>query len=325
MSSFVIEPMQGGSYQTMKTQSIRYGENGGVEIIDIDVSDPQAGEVQVQSAACGICAWDLATFRDGGTAPPGHEGVGYVTKVGRGVRDIEEGMRVTGSGLGFDGIKNCSADRMYVLPESDIADEYWIVEPVSCVVTGLDTAPLLPADNVAVIGCGFMGLMFVQALSQFYTYDLIAIDIVEERLKLAKSFGAKYAYNPREIDASELVSELKGHPIDVVFDCSGKPQGLNLATKIVRRGGHINLFGWIREDMTINGSEWHGGGFNLVSSSPGAKIRDTFPPAIRLLERGHIDLRPLVTHIVPLEDYPALLKEATGGNGSYIKGVVKAT
>jgi threonine dehydrogenase-like Zn-dependent dehydrogenase len=308
----------------MKTQTIRYGENGGVEIIDIDVSDPQAGEAQVQHAACGVCAWDLATFRDGGTAPPGHEGVGYVTKVGRGVRDIEEGMRVTGQGLGFDGIKNCSADRMYVLPESDIADEYWIVEPVSCVVTGLDTAPLLPADNVAVIGCGFMGLMFVQALSQFYTYDLIAIDIVEERLKLAKSFGAKYAYNPREIDASELVSELKGHPIDVVFDCSGKAAGLNLATKIVRRGGHINLFGCIREEVTINGSEWHGGAFNLVSSSPGAKIRDPFPPAIRFLERVLIDLRPLVTHIVSLEDYPALLKEATSGDGGYIKGVVKA-
>ena len=54
----------------MKTQTIRYGENGGVEIIDIDVSDPQAGEVQVQSAACGVCAWDLATFREGGAAPP---------------------------------------------------------------------------------------------------------------------------------------------------------------------------------------------------------------------------------------------------------------
>ena len=62
---------KGKAYQTMKTQTIRYGENGGVEIIDIDVSDPQAGEVQVQSAACGICAWDLATYRDGGTAPPG--------------------------------------------------------------------------------------------------------------------------------------------------------------------------------------------------------------------------------------------------------------
>ncbi len=86
----------------MKTQSIRYGENGGVEIIDIDVSAPQAGEVQVQSAACGVCAWDLATFRDGGYAPPGHEGVGYVTKVGSGVPDIEAGMRVASVALGFD-------------------------------------------------------------------------------------------------------------------------------------------------------------------------------------------------------------------------------
>ena len=308
----------------MKTQTIRYGENGGVQIIDIDVSDPQAGEVQVQHAACGICAWDLATFRNGGYAPPGHEGVGYVTKVGSGVRDIGEGARVASVALGFDGIKNCSTEDIYVLPESDLADEYWLVEPVSCVVTGLDTAPLRPADNVVVIGCGFMGLMFVQALSQFYTYDLIAIDLVEKRLKLAKSLGAQLTYNPKEIDASELVSELRARSIDVVFDCSGKAAGLNLATKIVRQGGHINLFGCIREEVTINGSEWHGGAFNLVSSSPGAKIRDPFPPAIRFLERVLIDLRPLVTHIVSLEDYPALLKEATSGDGGYIKGVVKA-
>ena len=309
----------------MKTQTIKYGESGGVEIMDIDVSDPQAGEVQVRHAACGVCAWDLATFRDGGYAPPGHEGVGYVTKVGSGVPDIEEGMRVASVALGFDGIKNCSPDDLYVLPESDISDEYWLVEPVSCVVTGLDTAPLLPADNVAVIGCGFMGLMFVQALSRYYTNDLIAIDLVEERLKLAKSQGAQLTYNPKEIDASELVSDLRARSIDVVFDCSGKAAGLNLATKIVRQGGHINLFGCIREEVTFNGAAWHGGAFNLVSSSPGAKIRDTFPPAIRFLERGHIDLRPLVTHIVSLADYPALLKEATGGNGTYIKGVVKAT
>ena len=309
----------------MRTQTIRYGENGGVEIINIDVPDPQAGEVQVQRAACGVCAWDLATFRDGGYAPPGHEGVGYVTKVGSGVRDIEEGMRVASVALGFDGIKNCSTEDLYVLPESDIPDEYWLVEPVSCVVTGLDTAPLLPADNVAVIGCGFMGMMFVQALSRFYTYDLIAIDIVEKRLQLAKSLGADLTYNPKEIPAVELISELRAFPIDVVFDCSGKPDGLNLATKIVRRGGHINLFGCIREEVTINGSEWHGGAFNLVSSSPGAKTRDTFPPAIRFLERGHINLKPLVTHIAGLEDYPALLEEATGGDSGYIKGVVKAT
>ena len=120
------------------------------------------------------------------------------------------------------------------------------------------------------------------------------------------------------------MSELRARSIDVVFDCSGKAAGLNLATQIVRGGGHINLFGCIREKVTFNGAEWHGGAFNLVSSSPGAQIRDPFPPAIRFLERGIIDLRPLVTHIVSLEDYPALLKEATGGDSSYIKGVVRA-
>ena len=71
-------------------------------------------KVQVQHAACGVCAWDLATFRDGGYAPPGHEGVGYVTKVGSGVRDIEEGMRVASVALGFDGIKNCSTEDLYI-------------------------------------------------------------------------------------------------------------------------------------------------------------------------------------------------------------------
>ena len=146
-------------------------------------------------------------------------------KLGGGVQDIEEGMRVASVALGFDGIKNCSTDDVYILPESDLADEYWLVEPVSCVVTGLDNAPLRPADNVAVIGCGFMGLMFVQALSRFYTSDLIAIDLVEERLKLAKSQGAQLTYNPKEIDTSELVSELRARAIDVVFDCSGKAAG----------------------------------------------------------------------------------------------------
>ena len=187
----------------MKTQTIRYGENGGVEIIDIDVSDPQAGEVQVQRAACGVCAWDLATFRDGGYAPPGHEGVGYVTKVGRGVQGIEEGMCVTGTVLGFDGLKNCPADRIYVVPESDIPDEYWLVEPVSCVVTGLDTAPLLPADNVAVIGCGFMGMMFVQALSRFYTIAILSpLILLRNGCNLAKSLGADLTYNSKEIETS---------------------------------------------------------------------------------------------------------------------------
>ena len=60
----------------------------------------------------------------------------------------------------------------------------------------------------------------------------------------------------------------------------------------------------------------------MVNSAPGSKIRDTFPTAIEMMHSGTIDLKPLVTHVVPLVDYPALMKQILSGDGSYIKGVV---
>ena len=66
----------------MKTRSIQYGEKGGVELIEMDVPEPGPGEVQVKGAVCGICAWDLSTYKRGTSggmpAPAGHEGLGYI-------------------------------------------------------------------------------------------------------------------------------------------------------------------------------------------------------------------------------------------------------
>ena len=69
-------------------------------------------------------------------APPGHEGVGYVSKIGAGVTGVKEGDRVAGGG--FATLRNLSAERLYKIPESEKPDQYWIVEPVSCAVTGVD-------------------------------------------------------------------------------------------------------------------------------------------------------------------------------------------
>ena len=92
----------------------------------------------------------------------------------------------------------------------------------------------------------------------------------------------------------------------------------------MRRGGQINLFGWIKgETASIDPTAWHLGGFTIVNSSPSAKLRDPFPVAIRLIEKGIIDLQPLVTHVVGLDEYPGLMKEVLEGSSSYIKGVVK--
>lgn len=309
----------------MQSNTIRYLDDGTVELLAVPVADPGEGEVQVQHGACGICSWDIATVRYGKKmhpmAPPGHEGVGYIAKVGKGVTELREGDRVAGGG--FATTRNLAAQRVYKIPDSPLADAYWIVEPVSCAVTGLDHCRLQPGDRVAVIGAGFMGLLILQGLLHMPTDQLVAIDINPDRLSLAKTLGVPEIYNSATTDRADLVATLKAREFDVVVDTSGNQAGLDLATDIVKRGGLINLFGWLKgQSATFDPTKWHLGGFTVVNSAPSSRLRDPFPPAIRLIQQGIIDLRPLVTHVVSLTDYPALMQQIVHGEPSYVKGVV---
>jgi threonine dehydrogenase-like Zn-dependent dehydrogenase len=310
----------------MNSTTIQYLPDGSIDLIEVPVSDPQENEVQVQGGVCGICSWDIATAKLGDKmypkAPPGHEGMGHVVKVGRGVTGLQEGDRVAGGG--FATLRNINASDVYKIPDSSLADEYWVVEPVSCAVTGLDHCRLKLGDRVAVIGTGFMGLLILQGLLHSPVGQLVAIDVVQSRLELAQKLGVKTVYNSAQFDHNQLVKELKPLEFDVVVDTSGVQAGLDLATDIVKAGGLINLFGWVKGNTaTFNPTKWHIGGFTIVNSSPSARLRDPFPPAIRLIHEGVFDLRPLVTHVDALQDYPARMKQILQGDKSYVKGVIR--
>jgi threonine dehydrogenase-like Zn-dependent dehydrogenase len=255
-------------------------------------------------------------------APPGHEGVGIVRKLGAGVRGFEEGDRVAFGG--FATCANGSAQGMYKIPPGGPADEYWLVEPVACAVTGLDHCRLRAGDRVVVIGCGFMGLLLIQGLVRSPAAEIVAVDIEPHRLELARSFGVREVFNTSEIPVQEVAARLKDRQIDTVVDASGSQQGLDLAADVVKRGGLINLFGWIKgETAAFDPSAWHMKGLTIVNSSPSARLREVFPVAIDLIRTGLFDLRPLVTHIVTLEEYPGLMKRILAGDKTYIKGVVR--
>jgi threonine dehydrogenase-like Zn-dependent dehydrogenase len=310
----------------MNSTTIQYLADGSIDLIETNVGDPKENEVQIQGGVCGICSWDIATVKLGDKmypkAPPGHEGMGHVIKVGCGVTGIKEGDRVAGGG--FATLRNIAAGNVYKIPDSSLADEFWIVEPVSCAVTGLDHCRLKPGDRVAVIGAGFMGLLILQGLLHSSLGALVAVDVVDSRLELAQKLGVKTVYNSAQVEHDQLVKELKHYEFDVVVDTSGVQAGLDLATDVVKSGGLINLFGWLKgEKATFNPTKWHLGGFRLVNSSPSSRLRDPFPPAIRLIHEGVFDLRPLVTHIKGLEHYPALMKQILQGDKSYVKGVIK--
>lgn len=310
----------------MKYQNIRYTAGGGSELVEVEIGEPGPGEVQVENTACGICSWDLQTFKSGSdspfAAPPGHEGIGYVAKLGKGVTGIEVGQRVVGGGFGR--FRNTPISRLYKVPDSNLADQHWIVEPVSCVVTGMDCCELKAGQRLAMVGCGFMGLMMIQGLRGVGADQLIALDVDDRRLKLAMEFGATECHNVTDTAFTDVKADLRTRGIDVVVDTSGAQSGLDLATEIVKRAGLINLFGWIKgTEASFNPSTWHGKAITIVNSSPAAQKRDPFPAAIRLIQNGLIDLKPLVTHVVPIEEYSSFMQGVTSGEvNDYIKGVV---
>ena len=86
----------------MNANTIQYLDDGSIDLIDVVVGDPKENEVQVQGGACGICSWDIVTAKLGNRmhpmAPPGHEGIGYVAKVGSGVTGLNAGIE---AGLGI--------------------------------------------------------------------------------------------------------------------------------------------------------------------------------------------------------------------------------
>ena len=309
----------------MQSSTIKYENDGTITLFDREVTDPGVGEIQLTGGACGICSWDIATAKLGDQmspmAPPGHEGVGIVSKVGPGVTTFQEGDRVAGGG--FATVRNLPVERAYKIPESDLADQFWVVEPVSCAVTGLDHCRIQPGTKVAVIGCGFMGQLLIQGLLHSPVGELVGIDINQDRLDLAGEQGVAELYNVSQIDPADLTPELKAREFDVVVDTSGSQPGLDLATDIVRRGGLINLFGWIKgQRASFDPTKWHLGGFTIVNSSPSSRLRDPFLAAIQLIHNGVYDLSRLVTHVVPLNLYPVLMGKILEGEERYVKGVV---
>jgi L-iditol 2-dehydrogenase len=304
-----------------KARTIRYAGKQHVEIIEVDVTDPGPGEVQVEGLACGVCAWDVHVYKNGVDWPviPGHEGVARVLKVGAGVAHLKEGDVVTGVGLGFTEVQTRGAGGLYVLPRGNLNPHEWIVEPVSCVVTGIDHCELKAGDRIAVVGCGFMGQMFVQALSRSLLDRLVAIDVDPSRLEMATRFGATDVFNAKELDPQSL----RNLGLDTVVDCSGTQAGLNLSSQIVKDGGRLNLFGWNHGTGSFPGDVWHMRGLTVVNSAPNSAERNPWPAAIRLLDRKLIDLEPLVSHVVSLDEYPSLLARAATRGSGYMKGVVR--
>jgi len=300
-------------------------------------------EALIRVKSCGICGSDVHGF-DGGSGrriPPvimGHEAAGIVARVGPDVGDLAEGDRVT-----FDSMISCSrcffcrrgqpnlcdqrrvlgvscgeyrrdgafaeyvnvpAHIIYKIPEAVSFDHAAMVEPVSVAVHAVDLTPLKLGDSALVVGAGMIGLLSLQALRTAGAGLIIAVDLEEDRLALARKLGADVTLNSREADVPARVRELTGgRGADVALEAVGADATVAMSIDSVRKGGVVTLIGNVTPKVTLPLQSVVTREISVLGSCASA---NDYPACLELMARGAIQVAPMISASVPLERGPEM-------------------
>ena len=202
-----------------------------------ETAAPQAGanDAIVRVEACGICGSDIHFVRGGVTRPNnepmplGHEAAGVVVSVGSNVQDVKPGMRVFINPMGDDdsnvmgngGSEGAFTPEVLVrdaklggallpVPDAIPLRHAALVEPLAVGMHGVNRGRPERSSKVAVFGCGPIGLGAILWLARRNVSSIVAIDVSEERLKLARQLGAHATINPAKEDLRSRLEELHG-------------------------------------------------------------------------------------------------------------------
>lgn len=306
-----------------------------------DFPEPAAGddEVLIRVKACGICGSDVHGFtgKTGRRIPPlimGHEAAGVVEDKGKNVKDFKKGDRVC-----FDSTVYCNkcqpcrnglfnrCDKRQVLGVSTpefkrhgafaeyVAVPSWIVfkipdnmsfiqaaflEPASIGTHAGNRPPISSEDTVVVIGGGTIGLFVMQAAKLRGAAKVIVVDINEFRLGLASKLGADKVINPLKSNLKEMVfKETKNKGADVTFEVVGYAQTFRNGISITKTGGHLVAVGNLEQTAEFNLQELVARELTFRGSYASS---GEFSECIGLVASGKINIEPLISDVLPLED-----------------------
>ena len=326
--------------------------------VDVDTPEPRAGEVLVRPRSVSICGSDLSGYKGSSAmrVPPlimGHEFSGEIARLGSGVSGINVGDRVgvvTNLYCGEcrdcrDGLSNVCDNRFIIgttmkagsyngamadfvvapaekimrLPDKVSFHECALVEPLSIALRATKHAGNLQGKTVAVFGSGPIGLLTIMCVRAFGAARVIAIDMVDGRLKMARQCGASDTINSRE-DVSILARRLTGDAgIDVVFDAAGVAATINSGIDIVRNGGTVVMIGLasptfeieykhaVAKELTLQGSYMYT-----------SEMRE----GLQLIADGKLNVKQIITSELPMSEGPRIFEELVSGKSSEIKVIL---
>jgi L-iditol 2-dehydrogenase len=306
---------------------------GHIELLDVEEPQPGPGWVKIEVQACGVCGTDIHILHDRSeTRPPvtmGHEFAGIVCALGEGVTNVKVGDRVVSETT----VRSCGVCRYCRMGMYDVCPTRWglgrggngafarylvmraemlhhlpdnvdfiagcLTEPLACCVhAATEFTQITAGDVVLVTGDGAIGILTAQ-IARAAGATVVLCGHHPERLKLGQTLGAHHTVNPKEEDPVALIRSLTdGYGADVVIECSGAPQAAALGLDVVRIRGQYTQQGLFGGPITLD--------FQKVAYKE-LKVAGSFNQqwtswerALRYLQEGTVQTRPLVSDILPL-------------------------
>jgi threonine 3-dehydrogenase len=178
----------------------------------------------------------------------------------------------------------------------------------------------LATNAVAVLGCGPIGLFSVGIARALGAWKVIAIEPNDERRRLAAEMGADLLVNPVEQDPVVGVLEATGGSgAEVVLEMSGNPTAIDQGTRLLARGGRMSLLGLPDSSVTLDLNDQVIFKEARLQGITGREMFRTWQQTTTLLSTGRVDVRPVITHRYPLEQYDqAFATTASGRSGKVI-------
>ena len=318
---------------------------------------PRPGEVLLKVDSVGVCGSDVHYYLHGRignqvvTDPiiMGHEFSARVADLGAGVTSLEIGQLVAvDPGIPCGACEPCQHGHPNLCPNvrfcgtppiDGVFAEYTIMPPENCfplppelepvegamleplgiAIHAVDLAHLKPGETVAILGAGPIGLLIAAVARAGGASEIFMTEPLIHRREFAQEYIADTARNPESEDVAAAILALTGgRGVDVAFEAAGAPDTPQQAATVVRIGGKVIIAGIPDNDqMAMNASTVRRKGLTIKLVR---RMKHTYPRAIRLVQTGMVDVKPLATHIFPLER----IAEAFETVAAYDDGVLRA-
>jgi len=310
-----------------------------LRVENVDIPEIGRGELLVKVKAATTCGTDLKIYQRGYVSGViklptvfGHEWAGDVVEVGEGVSYFKKGMRVRAGNsspclhcyMCQKGKFNLCEDMMWLwgayaeyikipqrivmlntqeIPEHVTYEEAAVTEPLACVLHGVEEAGVKLGDTVAIIGAGPIGLLHLLTVRKMGAGKVIISDTIDERLQLAQRLDADETINAKQEDTVEKTRKLtSGYGADVVIEAIGTPTTWEQALRMVRKGGTVLEFGGCPPgtEIKVSTEQLHYGETTIMGAFHTTPAH--FRKALNLIASGTINVKPLVTKRMKLDD-----------------------